>query len=104
LVVGALLTVVPLAEPHMPFVELIPDELAEVVPDELDVAPEPELVELEVAPELDVVPLELDVVPDPLELDVELDDIPDPLDAVLPEELLLDEPLLELAGGVEMEL
>ena len=56
LVVGAALTVVPLAEPHLPLLESIPDEL-EVVPEELDAVPELELVEPEMVPELDDVEL-----------------------------------------------
>jgi hypothetical protein len=113
LLVGALLTVVPLADPHVPTVEVVPDELLveldEAVPEELEFVPELELVELDVVPELELVevPLELvltvpellDPVTIPLELDVllpelelvELDVVPElelvlePLDDVIPE-------------------
>jgi hypothetical protein len=63
LVVGAALTVMPLAEPHVPAVLFIPEEL-DVVPDELEVEPlelvEPAVVPLELVlmPELELVLVE----------------------------------------------
>jgi hypothetical protein len=84
LVVGAALTVLPLAEPHAPFVVATPDEL-DVVPDELEAVPELELVEPEVVPEL----VELEVEPDPLELVLTVPELPE---LVLTPELELVEP------------
>ena len=126
LVVGAVLKVPPLAEPHAPFVEEIPDELLvelDAVPEELEAAPEPEPVEAPpelalIVPELlePVTPpeLELEIEP-PLELAVmpELEEevtpellllVPLPEPAVTPELDVVPELDVELEAGPELEL